>query len=983
MDFILKKINNLLSLSDPGSYDYITYLRSRIEYSLFLCLGLLWVNFDNLKPSVQQEIVSSLNKISIGSVVGAIRSLDIGSPQLLNKKCKNLLDSYPAIRNAKIGHGYEMAASIASELEPFYNDMLKQNPLLRENCDIIVVQKYSTGVEPTYTGIRYPCNQGGEGVRWTCPAELLPCSDAELPRTYIFYLGHYYKISPFVFYDVPSQTPMVFNSLLEKLIGKVRLNSVLPSLTGSGSKDVLFKELICLSKPDGFRQISESNGTIMNTFKANYSHYIDVGFEKIVKDFLEYNRAYVSATFWGHGGVGKTACIQKVCYDYFNDTSKHFSYIIFITAKDRIYNPKTGELVFAQGNISRYIDVIKAIAEVLFDCNEETFDDNSIEEYVQRISNFYDKTLIVIDDYETFEDSEKEKISSFIARLNAIYHKVIITTRNKRFALGTQLSCNELNRTATEKFIRSIVTEQYPNHYNDIDSLLKSSDTLDCIYKATSGRPIFIYQFVYLFIQKGFSVDLISDIRTSANAQEFLYGRIYQYLSKNAQLLFSTIAALVNTDLRFNLNVLEFVLSKMIPEKDQFEDSLQELIDQKVIELIGETYGRVYSSEISKIMDSEFRNLSLETRDTIKNFLDSIGGKNINGSISEAMLEQADNSRVFGNEQETIEKYRRVLKGQTVSPSVKKVAIKHLTAYLSASRLNTAAAIKEIEEFMPVFYEDIDIQMYYMYLLWSQGIPEKAKAITTFQGFFSVPNHRKTDPEYLSFFALGTGYCIDFDIRYREYSNPHIRNNQYLKTLNEYGKILFEHVRRNTVNGKAALFHNIRVALIQTVKMCEILGQYGNYRDKIQYGLDICEWMEKSNLKEPFLTQIAKLRERLQMQLPGNHISKDVEDISLPISPIAIDSDEEDTVQNSFSIKGRQYTIGDIVEATVSRIVPYGVFATLSDSTCGLIHISEIANRFISDIHSEFSIGEKCTARIINIDPKTTRIALSTKDFRK
>ena len=25
MDFILKKINNALSVSDPGSYDYITY----------------------------------------------------------------------------------------------------------------------------------------------------------------------------------------------------------------------------------------------------------------------------------------------------------------------------------------------------------------------------------------------------------------------------------------------------------------------------------------------------------------------------------------------------------------------------------------------------------------------------------------------------------------------------------------------------------------------------------------------------------------------------------------------------------------------------------------------------------------------------------------------------------------------------------------------------------------------------------------------
>lgn len=980
MDFILKKINNALSLSDPGSYDYITYLRSRIEYSLFLCLGMLWKNFDKINPTIQQDIISDLNKLSIGSVVGAIRSLDTVEPPLLNKKCKKLLDSYPAIRNAKIGHGYEMAASIASELEPLYNEMTKFNPILQENCDIIVVQNYNAGEESTYTGIRYPYNLGGEGVRWTCPTELLPVSNAKLPRTYILYHGEYYKISPFVFYDVGSQTPMVFNSLLEKLIGKVHLCSVLPSLAGVGTKDVLFNELIYLRKTDGSKQISESNGTIMNTFKANYSHYIDVGFEKIVKEFLEKNRAYVGATFWGHGGVGKTACIQKVCYDYFNDTKKQFSYIIFITAKDRIYDPKTGGILSATGNISRYVDVVKAIAKVLFDCNEETFDEKSVDEYVQRISDFNDKIFIVIDDYETFEDSEKEKISSFIGRLNATYHKVIITTRNKRFALGMQISCNELDSLSTEKFIRSIVAEQYPSHGRDIDSALKEPGNLECIYKATSGRPIFIYQFIYLFIQKGFQKSLISGIRSSANAQEFLYGRIYQYLSKNAQYLFASISALVNTDLRFNINVLEFILSKIISEKDQFEESLQELVDQKIIELVGETYGRVYSGEILNIMECEFKKLAPETRDTIKNLLDSIGGKNINGSISEAMLEQADNSRVFGNEKETIEKYHRVLKSQTVPIEVKNVAIKHLTGYLSASRLNTAAAINEIEEFMPLFSENVDVQISYLCLLWSQGIPEKEKAINSFQRFFYVQKHKKTDPRYLSFFALGTGYCIDFDLRYRKYPSQSIRNNQYMKTFNEYGRILFQYVKKRTIQGKASLFHNIRVALIQTAKMCEILGRYGNDKDKIRYGLDICEWMQKSTLKEPFLTQITKLKERLQEQLPEKHINKEVEDIPLPIPPIEIENGEEDNAQDSFSVKGKQYTIGDIVEVTISRIMPYGAFASIDSSTVGLIHISEIANRFISDINSELKVGQKYKAKIKNIDPKTAKISLSMRD---
>ena len=144
----------------------------------------------------------------------------------------------------------------------------------------------------------------------------------------------------------------------------------------------------------------------------------------------------------------------------------------------------------------------------------------------------------------------------------------------------------------------------------------------------------------------------------------------------------------------------------------------------------------------------------------------------------------------------------------------------------------------------------------------------------------------------------------------------------------------------------------------------------------------LLERRTQSNLKEPFLTQIAKLQERLQEQLPGKYANKEMEDSPLPIPPIEIEDKEGDSAQDSFSVKGKQYTIGDIVEVTISHIVPYGVFVSLDSSTDGLIHISEIANRFISDINSEFSVGQKCKARIINIEPKTARIALSTRDFR-
>lgn len=980
MDYILRRIENNLSLSDPGLYDHITYLRTRIEYSLFLCLGFLWKNLDQLSSQKQQNIVSNLNNLSIGSVVAAIRDLDANKKEIVGKRAAKILDSYPAIRNSKIGHGYDIAASVASALTPLYNDIIDKIPFLQKECDIVVMQQYDAQSN-SYTGIRFPSNQNGQGVRWSCPKELIPPEETEFPRTYIYYEGNYHKVSPFVYVDPVSQTPLVFSSLVEKLTGKVRLCSIFPTLSGSSNQDIHFGELICLSTSDGSRQISQTNGTIMNSFEPNYSQYIDVGFQNLVEDFLNKNRAYVTATIWGHGGVGKTACVQKICYDFFNKNEKSFSYIIFITAKDRVYNPVTGTIDsnVGKGNIRLYSEVIASISAVLFDNVDSKISNEKLAEYEQRISNFEERILIVIDDYETFEDSEKEKISNFLSTLDARYHKAIITTRNKRFVIGQSISCNELDRSSTKSFIEAIVEKQYVTHLGDMSRILKDDDLLTCIYEATSGRPIFIYQFIYLFIQRGYQADLITGIRTSSNAQEFLYGRVYQYLSQNAQYIFATISTLTDDDLRFNLNILEHILSKAIPEKDQFEAGLEELVNQKIIEVINEVYGRVYSSELRQIMMSQYQKYPQDFQSTVKNFLDSVGGKNIRGSIFEAMLEQADRSRAFGNEKETTEKYRRILNDAKSPSNIQKVALKHLVDYLSNSRLNTPMAIKAVDEYLNLFADDPDIYMLYIYLLWSQGTEEKERAINTIQEFFSLDSHRKTDKRYLSFFALGTGYCIDFDIRYRKYSKDALRKKQYATIFNEYGKVLFNYVKSKYIKGKASLFHNIRVALIQTTKLCVAMGQGGKEPDKVLYGLDICKWMQESEVKEPFLSQITKLQTSLQnISLKTPHESTD----ALNLDPqIAFEQEDDDSAQDNIWSSGKQYSNGDIVDVTITYIAPYGAFASIDSTTTGLIHISEIADRYIADIESEFVVGESYKAQIVNIDSATKRISLSTVQF--
>ena len=74
----------------------------------------------------------------------------------------------------------------------------------------------------------------------------------------------------------------------------------------------------------------------------------------------------VAATIWGHGGVGKTATVQKICDELGLKTNRRFDYVIFTTAKDRFYNYLTGRIEESNERISSYEELIKSINQIIF-----------------------------------------------------------------------------------------------------------------------------------------------------------------------------------------------------------------------------------------------------------------------------------------------------------------------------------------------------------------------------------------------------------------------------------------------------------------------------------------------------------------------------------------------------------------------------------------------------------------------------------------
>ena len=70
---------------------------------------------------------------------------------------------------------------------------------------------------------------------------------------------------------------------------------------------------------------------------------------------------------------------------------------------------------------------------------------------------------------------------------------------------------------------------------------------------------------------------------------------------------------------------------------------------------------------------------------------------------------------------------------------------------------------------------------------------------------------------------------------------------------------------------------------------------------------------------------------------------------------------------------------GDIIDVKITGIQPYGAFALLPDSSTGLIHISEISDKFVKSIASYVHINDIVKVKVIDFDHSSNHAKLSLK----
>lgn len=73
------------------------------------------------------------------------------------------------------------------------------------------------------------------------------------------------------------------------------------------------------------------------------------------------------------------------------------------------------------------------------------------------------------------------------------------------------------------------------------------------------------------------------------------------------------------------------------------------------------------------------------------------------------------------------------------------------------------------------------------------------------------------------------------------------------------------------------------------------------------------------------------------------------------------------------------YKVGDLVTGEITKITPFGAFVSLAEEIDGLVHVSELSEKHITDPSQVVELGRSYQFKIISIEPENHRLGLSLK----
>lgn len=205
----------------------------------------------------------------------------------------------------------------------------------------------------------------------------------------------------------------------------------------------------------------------------------------------------------GPGGIGKTALAIRAGHVA---PTGHFERRIFLSAKMRELTP-AGEQKLEDFMLPNYMALLTELARELGDANIGQIDPNERANAVRRALADV-RALIIIDNVETFAESERVRLYQFLSRLPPAC-KAIVTSRRRADIDARVVRLDRLERKDALDLMAELATN---NRY------LKKATEHECgdLYEITNGNPLLIKWTIGQLGRKG------SHCRTIPEACAFL-----------------------------------------------------------------------------------------------------------------------------------------------------------------------------------------------------------------------------------------------------------------------------------------------------------------------------------------------------------------------------------------------------------------------------------------------------------------------------
>lgn len=73
--------------------------------------------------------------------------------------------------------------------------------------------------------------------------------------------------------------------------------------------------------------------------------------------------------------------------------------------------------------------------------------------------------------------------------------------------------------------------------------------------------------------------------------------------------------------------------------------------------------------------------------------------------------------------------------------------------------------------------------------------------------------------------------------------------------------------------------------------------------------------------------------------------------------------------------------VGKNIQGKVTGLANFGAFVEIEDGKTGLVHISEVSDRYIENINDELEVGQEVTVKVVSVD--NNKIGLSIRQAQR